>query len=250
MDFKIIIQARLGSSRLPRKVLIPFVNNKSILQILIENLLKVFSKDQIILATTKSDIDDELERFAINNKLNYFRGEESNVLKRFIDCAEHLKVSNIIRVCADNPFLMPQFITEIINNVDEEYDYVSFKFPDGTPTIKSHIGLFAEYTNLRALKKIAELTADPIYLEHVTNYLYSHSSLFRIKFINLPPNLQNRKDIRLTIDSQEDFDNLKELYKNLPEITDENFLKDLLFAIDNNYQLKNIMIEQIKKYEK
>jgi spore coat polysaccharide biosynthesis protein SpsF len=250
MDFKIIIQARLGSSRLPRKVLMPFVNNKSILQILIENLLKVFSKDQIILATTKSDIDDELERFSIKNKLNYFRGEESNVLKRFIDCAEHFKLSKIIRVCADNPFLMPKFITEIINNVDEEYDYVSFKFPDGTPTIKSHIGLFAEYTNLGALKKIAELTTDPIYLEHVTNYLYSHSSLFRIKFINLPPNLQNRKDIRLTIDSQEDFDNLKELYKNLPEITDENFLKDLLFAIDNDYQLKNIMIEQIKKYEK
>jgi len=104
MYFKIIIQARLSSSRLPRKVLMPFVNNKSILQILIENLLKVFSKDQIILATTKSDIDDELEKFAINNKLNYFRGEESNVLKRFIDCAEHFKVSNIIRVCADNPF--------------------------------------------------------------------------------------------------------------------------------------------------
>jgi len=145
---------------------------------------------------------------------------------------------------------MPQFITEIINNVDEEYDYVSFKFPDGTPTIKSHIGLFAEYTNLRALKKIAELTSDPVYLEHVTNYLYSHSSLFRIKFINLPPKLQNRKDIRLTIDSQEDFDNLRELYKILPDITNQNFLDKLLLAIDNNFQIKKIMEEQIKRYEK
>jgi len=66
----------------------------------------------------------------------------------------------------------------------------------------------------------------------------------------MPKELRNRRDIRLTVDSLEDFNTLKELYKLLPAVTDENFLQSLIFHIDSNLSIRNNMIKQINKYEK
>ena len=250
MDVKIIIQARVGSTRLPQKVLLSFTENKSILQIIIENLLQSFSTDQIIIATTTSAADDKLVEAVKEYKIKIYRGNERDVLSRFIECAQIFNAENIIRVCADNPFLMPKFIEELIKEAEPSDDYLSYVFPDNTPIIKSHIGLFAEYTTLKALKKVAELTDSLKYREHVTNYIYMNPEHFHIRYLEMPKELRNRRDIRLTVDSLEDFNTLKELYKLLPAVTDENFLQSLIFHIDSNLSIRNNMIKQINKYEK
>ena len=104
MKFAFMIQARLGSTRLPGKILLPFYKNRSILDLLIEKLQQV-SGAKVILATSISPLNDELEAFARTKNCEVYRGDETDVLKRFIDAAEKYGVEHIIRVCSDNPFL-------------------------------------------------------------------------------------------------------------------------------------------------
>lgn len=246
MDTKIIIQARSGSTRLPRKMLLPFFRGKTILQLIIERLINRFPPSDIILAIPDSQQDDCLVENTASYKINLFRGSEHNVLKRFTDAARHYGCNGIIRVCADNPFLLPQYIHTLIEQKLPTDDYLSFAFPDSTPTILSHIGLFAEYTTLDALNKIERLTDQTVYFEHVTNFLYTHPQQFRVRFLPLPENLASRTDIRLTIDTHEDFELLKEFYP-LVNLNAPDAVNRLLQAIDNNPKIKKQMLIGIDK---
>src|ERR1700722_5916822 len=115
-DFSFIIQARSGSKRLPNKILLPFYNNETILDIQIDNLLKYFPESSIILATTINKADDVVEeKYAGNSRLKIYRGEEDNVLKRFIGAAKAFKVQHIVRVCADNPFLSMAYCKAMVD---------------------------------------------------------------------------------------------------------------------------------------
>ncbi len=213
----IIIQARAGSSRLPGKMLMPFYKDLTILEIIVRNLLDHFEAGQIIVATTLSSKDDAIEKIGKNLGVHTFRGSENDVLDRFISAAEQFGLQNIIRVCGDNPLLQAQdvkYLAEHYIPVAETTDYMSFAFPDGTPVIKSHLGLYTEATTLQALKKVVSLTGENLYHEHVTNYMYAHPENFHCRFLSLPDNLKDRKDLRMTIDTLEDFNLMKEIFEN------------------------------------
>lgn len=252
----IIIQARMGATRLPNKLLLPFYKSLTVLDILLEKLSKQFPNSCIVLATTTSEKDNCIVDIAKNySQISVFRGSEQNVLERFIMAASSHNVDKIIRICADNPFLDMQYLDFLLTNaVNTNYDYVGFQFPNGTPTIKSHIGLFAEYTTLSALKKVAELTQDKLYIEHVTNYIYANPDVFNCFFYNVPDFISNRTDVRLTLDTPADFELLKELFHQMMEIyaTDNmNFLaSDLLSTIDKKQAYLNIMQLEITNNSK
>jgi len=250
MDWNIVIQARVGSTRLPQKMLMPFVEGKSILQIIIENLLYTFPKDKIIVATSTSPADEQIKSVVSNYGIKVFKGDENNVLKRFVDCCEMYNVKNIIRLCADNPFLVPNYIKMLVENVTNTDNYLSFSFPDGTPTIKSHIGLFTEFTTISTLKQVIQFTNEQLYTEHVTNYIYANPSKFNVRFLPLPNELQNRNNIRLTIDTKDDFDLLSDLYQKLPSVNSPDFVKSLLLLIDNHPEIKQRMLMQINRNAK
>ena len=99
-----IIQARLSSTRLPNKVILPFWNGKTIIDLLIEKL-KTFNDCNIILATSDLSANLPLVEVAKRANVDYFQGSENDVLQRFIDAAEIQDAEHIIRICADNPFL-------------------------------------------------------------------------------------------------------------------------------------------------
>ena len=89
--------------------------------------------------------DDVLEQVAREAGIDCFRGDEDNVLDRFIRAAEAFGLDRFIRVCSDNPFLRPDTFQTFFDAFDKEpADYIAYGFADGRPTIKSHIGLFAE----------------------------------------------------------------------------------------------------------
>ena len=120
----IIIQARLGSTRLPGKVTLPFYNGKGILELIIDNLSSNFKNTPIIIATTNRQNDDEIFKLANDKNIKCFRGSENNVLDRFIHAAEYFGLTEIIRVCSDNPFLNISSLKFLINNFNKsEYDY-------------------------------------------------------------------------------------------------------------------------------
>lgn len=251
MQTKIIIQARTGSTRLPNKILLPFHNSKSILDSLISNLKSGFPQNQIILATSTSVNDANLKSVALNHDIAFFQGSENDVLKRFLDCAMQFEAKTIVRICADNPFLMVDYLKPLIESIEnnETQEYISYEWPDKTPVMLSHIGLFAEAFKLSFLQKIDQLTADPFYHEHVTNYLYPNRADFKANFLPIPELIEKRKDIRLTIDTETDFELCQEIYANWQECEMQD-LKSLCSVIDQKPLLLTKMKQEIKKNEK
>src|SRR5690606_37998388 len=107
-----------------------------------------------------SDADQVMNQYASNHNVVIYRGSENDVLNRFIHCADFYNITKSIRVCADNPFLVPEYLDGIIAESEKNtFDYVSYFTPDGIPTIKTHFGLFAEYVSTDALKSINQQTS-------------------------------------------------------------------------------------------
>lgn len=202
----IIIQARTGSSRLPQKMTIPFDEEKGILETILIRLKQSDFRLPIIVATTTNVLDNVIERLALRNKLLIFRGSEDNVLDRFINTAEHFGFRKIIRICADNPFLDLEALAWQINSfIESPVDYWCYSLSDKTPTIKTHYGFWAEGVTISALKKIAVTTNKKLFQEHVTNYIYTHPESFKIHYEEIDRSIEKEKNIRLTIDTKEDF---------------------------------------------
>ena len=177
----IIIQARIGSTRLPKKMTKAFFNDKGIFELITEKILKYFPNITIVVATSINPVDDEIEKLCQKIGVKCFRGSENNVLQRFIDAAEKFNISKIIRVCADNPFINMLALKNLIEfSTNSNADYISYKTSLNKPSILTHYGLWAEYVSINALLKVSKLTQDKFFTEHVTNFLYNNENLFDI----------------------------------------------------------------------
>lgn len=249
-DTAIFIQARTGSTRLPNKILLPFYQGKSILDILLENLLDYKNQYKLILCTSTEKGDDVLENYATKHNVLCFRGSEHNVLDRFVQAADELGAKNIVRVCADNPFLDKEGISYLVSRFKDrgEIDYCSFKNKNGLPVIKTHIGLFAEVVKVKALKQVLEQTTENLFLEHVTNFIYGHPNKFKVDLYPLPAEVLNNEFLRFTVDDQDDFDNLSLLYDRHIKMG-SNILRTIEYVLNDENHL-NAMKANIKKYSK
>ena len=250
-DMLIIIQARTGSSRLPKKVLLPFYENKSILDIIINRLSKNKYRIPICIATTDNINDDILfNKYNNHNNLYCYRGNENNVLKRFINCAEHYNKKTVIRVCSDNPFISLKYLEGLVDEfIENNFNYISYSIKDEKCCMKSHIGIFSEIVDLKSLKQIIENTDKKCYLENVTEYIYENKDKFLIKLINNNFNSSIISNIRLTLDTQEDFDSLSKMFKELNIKDDIDFYEILNYLHENKQilqNMQNIIRNQIK----
>lgn len=246
----IIIQARSGSTRMPSKILRPFHDGERIIDIIIERIKESCPNKTIVLATTTNPADDVLEQVAQQHGIKCFRGSEDDVLDRFIGAARKYELRRFIRVCSDNPFLDIASFNTLFEAHDESHaDYVAFGFPDGRPTIKSHLGLFAELTTLDALERIARTTDEKLYREHVTIYEYTHPQEYTIELLPLPQFLQARQDLRLTLDTPADFQLLSELYARSLDECDGD-LRGLIELVDSEPRYGAIMKQNIIANEK
>ena len=229
----------MGSARLKGKVLKKIYKDKTILDFIIENLKKLNNK--IIIATTQKTLDKKIVEKAKFHNVDYYCGEEDNVLNRFIECAQKYKVSDIIRVTADNVFIQPYFVDQIINTNKSDLDYISYKIGSKN-VVLMHLGLFCEYVRLDAIEKVASKTTNKKDLEHVTYNIYSHPREFKIKYLEVPKELL-REDIRLTIDKIEDFEICMKIIKYLKENGIEWHYNNILDYI----QKKPRILEQMKR---
>lgn len=248
-DIFFIIQARVDSTRLPGKILLPFYKGRSILELLIEKLQRIESA-KIVIATSVNPGNEAVEEFAKSKNILCYRGDENDVLMRFIECAEKYGASHIIRVCADNPFLELESICKLVEKAKEvSCDYISFDI-FGKPSIQTHYGFWAEYVRLSALKKIKEMTDEPFFHEHVTNYIYMHPQFFTICWLPGPKELRGYERIRLTIDTKADFENGQKIYEDLVARTSYPTIQDILSYLDDNPYYYDLMDAQIKNNTK
>lgn len=249
MKVGIIIQARLGSTRLPRKILKEFYEGKTLLETVISNLQKVASA-KIIVATSVNPNNDELESFLNKRNIAVFRGSEDDVLSRFVGAAEEHGVDGIVRICSDNPFLDWHGVAALIEKAKtSDADYIGYRIND-TPSIKTHFGFWGEYVTLEALKRVAATTEEKSAHEHVTIHIYTHPDEYKCEWIECPAFLQGRNDIRLTVDNIEDFENAQRAYTTLYEANPDFGLEDVVKYIDSNEDLRESMKQMIENNQK
>lgn len=240
----IIIQARISSTRLPKKIILEIDEQITFLDILLKKLKNLKVKLPIILATSNLPVDNILGEFAKKHEIKFYKGSEENVLERFIDCAEENKLNTIVRICSDNPFIDLNYIEKIINNYKGE-DYLSYKI-NSSPSILTHFGFFTEIVSLKALKKVAS-EKDGNCNEHVTNCVYKNPNHFNIRF--LEENIENN-NIRCTLDTKDDFEILKDIYFNFikenPNIGYLEIIKYIETRPDLLIRMKRIIKENTK----
>jgi spore coat polysaccharide biosynthesis protein SpsF len=229
-----ILQARMGSARFPGKVLAN-INGKPLVMHIVERIQATKKISTIILATTELPIDDELVEFAKKKRINYYRGEENNVLARFYGAATQYKADVIVRVCCDDPLIDHRILDELINlHLRTESDYTSTSHERTYP-----IGVEAEVFNYNALEKSLNNAKKDYELEHVTPYIYEHPELFKIMFLEASGELR-RPDLRLTVDTAEDLKFVKEIFKNLYKEGQLFHTKDVIQFIDSHPEILSI----------
>ena len=227
--FHAIIQARMGSKRLPGKSLKKY-KNITPFEVLVKRIKKIKKISLIIVATTKLKKDDIFLNYANKLKIKIFRGSNTNVLNRYFEAAKFFNSKNIIRLTADCPFINPKTLNNMINIFNsKKFDYVAntyplpSSFPDG-----SDIEIF----NFESLKKSKTNVFLPSDKEHVTKYIWNSKKFrcFKLK------NKVNLSKYRYTIDIQEDFELFKNIIKNHKNYLNLN-MKEIIKFIDQNRNL-------------
>jgi len=218
-----IIQARTGSSRLPKKIFSK-LGGKFLLWHVIDRLKNIAELDGIAIATTTKKDDDEIETFAkgekqLNNGLapfapvKCFRGDEKDVLLRYIKAAEFLGAEYIIRITGDAPLICPKTISDMINLADKNnYDYVSFE------PIPAHVFEGVELVSLDTLKKIYKISNEAYVHEHVTIYVKEHPDAFNVGFMKVNPKFLKSRfpfEFKLSVDTKFDLDFMTYIYDKL-----------------------------------
>ncbi|MBO5239353.1 MAG: glycosyltransferase family protein [Lachnospiraceae bacterium] len=225
MKTHIVIQARMGSTRLPGKILKPLCGLPMLEQI-VERAKKCNNVDEVIVATSDSLADDVVQEFCEIRNYKYFRGSEKDVLDRFYKCTTEYKSELIIRMTADNALFDPSIIDEGIEYyMSNSYDYVYYA--QGMP-----LGTAIELFSYEALSSAWREAVDDECREHVTLFMYRSGNKF--KWNKPQSGKYNHENIRLTTDTEEDYRLVKEIYEALYPINSDFTLDDVLQYISDN----------------
>lgn len=205
MKFVATIEARMTSSRLPGKVLLPALG-RPLLAHLTQRLKAVPSIDEIVLATTTNATDDVLVEFARQDGVSVFRGNEDDVMARVIGAADSAGADVVIEITGDCPIIDPDLVEQTIRVFKRnraEYCANSFisSYPDG---------MDAQVFTLAALKRSASMTDDPLDREHVSRHIVQHPELFSHLYLIAPPSL-HWPGLGLTLDVPADYELIRKL---------------------------------------
>jgi|SRR5581483_8528425 len=235
-----IVQARMGSTRLPGKVLKPLYGEPMLWRI-VERLRPVSLIDEIVIATTTEPQDEPIIRFARERGVACFAGHPTDVLDRYYHAAGHFGARTILRITADCPFIEPRLITRAIQTfrtfwappaadgrgVWPEYVYVNSvsSFPDGLDT---------EVFSFDALSEAWQLATDPVEREHATTYITRRPERFVIVGLDYERDVSH---LRLTVDTAADLALAEAIYERLYTADKPFTLEDVLALLEREPSL-------------
>lgn len=197
-----IVQARMGSSRLPGKVL-EVVVGQPLLGHLLDRLARVPQFDDVVVATTTHPQDERIVAFCQERGATYFRGSEEDVLGRYYEAAAQAQADVVVRITSDCPLMDPLVAEQVVAHFLSErsdFDYVSNTFDPSFPR-----GMNVEVFTFAALKRAYQEATAPEEREHVTPYIYRHPDLFRLGSFQY----------RLTVDTSDDLQLVRQIFEAL-----------------------------------
>jgi spore coat polysaccharide biosynthesis protein SpsF len=199
-----IIQARMGSTRLPGKVLMD-LGGKTVLARVVNRLRRATLLHEIVVATTDSGADNAIVRECDRIGVLFFRGSENDVLDRYYQAARMCATEAVVRITSDCPVIDSQVVDETIRAFQQDRaDYASNVFPRMYPR-----GLDTEVFTVAALEQAWRDAHEPYEREHVTPYFYEHPELFRL---GSPRGRIDYSRYRWTLDTAEDLELLRTIY--------------------------------------
>jgi spore coat polysaccharide biosynthesis protein SpsF len=202
------LQARMRSSRLPGKVLLP-IQGKSILERAVERLRAAHSLDGIVVLTTGLDEDEAVVAEARGLAVEVYRGPDLDVLARFRQAADVFRPDVIVRATADNPLID-------IGSIDRIIHTLRLKSLDYCMERDLPVGAATEAVTRPALERVDSLARQPHHREHVTIYIKEHPGEFRAEF-PFPPQALRHPDLRITVDTPGDFAFVTSLVEAIPD---------------------------------
>jgi spore coat polysaccharide biosynthesis protein SpsF len=229
-----IIQARMGSNRLPGKVLKPILGRPMLWHI-VRRVRAAPSISEVIVAVPSDSANEVLCQFCTDNKIACFAGSETDVLDRYYRAAQQFEADPVLRVTADCPMADPQLIERLIQNYKSGgYDHIGVaagagaerrgngRFPDG---------LDAECFGFSALDRTWHEATDPRDREHVTRYMWNNREIFHCG--ELTADVVYPK-LRLTVDHPEDFELVTKIYESLYSERRPFLLSDVMKFLNEN----------------
>jgi spore coat polysaccharide biosynthesis protein SpsF len=227
----IIIQARMGSTRLPGKILKKLLDKEILLWSYDRS--KLSKANDIIIATSTETNNDILENIFINNNIKYYRGSENDLLDRYYQIAtqyDNKDNLNIIRITSDCPFVDP----DMINNMIDFYEYNNYDYIiNHSPNAIIPEGSGIEIVNYKTLKYLWENENNEKFREHCTGLLHSstkYTNIFKIGYFDyLPKNIDKEKYkfIKISIDTIDDYNKANKII---------NYFNNYNFSYDNILQ--------------
>lgn len=205
-----IIQARMGSSRFPGKMLAR-LGGIPLLEWVVRRLLRATTLAQIVLATSDVAADDALAELASDIGITVYRGSETDVLGRFVGAARLARADNVVRICADNPFIDPDEVDCLVNFfVDNPCDYAC-NHQDRLGSGYAD-GFGAEILSAALLEKMAVTAIDARHREHATLYLWDHVNEYSLCAPSAPDDLAFSA-LRFDVDTSADLGNLEDFVR-------------------------------------
>ncbi|MDB4777958.1 glycosyltransferase family protein [bacterium] len=201
-----IIQARLGSNRLPAKVLKNIIG-RPMIEHVVERTLRAQLVDEVVIATTDTPQDTRLASLCESNDWNVFRGSENDVLDRYWKCAKHYQADQIVRITSDCPMISPEIIDQVVrmqlNGQNSDYScnfHPERKFPRG---------LDVECFEFSTLDHVNKIAIEPNLREHVTLMIYRRPDLFSVSGFECREDLSN---FRWTVDTADDLKLIRTIF--------------------------------------
>jgi len=232
MSILAIVQARLSSTRLPSKVLMPILG-QPMLALHIERLRRTETLDKLVVATSDNAEDDAIVALCEGVGIDCFRGSLDDVLDRFYRCARGYMPEHVVRLTGDCPLADPDIIDRVVRfHVKGNYDYTSNVFPPTWPD-----GMDVEVMRMSSLTEAHAESELPSEREHVTPFICNHPDRYRLG------NLTNEADLsshRLTVDEPEDFEKIRRIYEILYPINPAFTTDEVLALLENDNALSGL----------
>jgi len=229
-----IVQARMGSTRLPEKTLAD-VGGRPMLARLVDRARRIPGVERVIVATTEKPNDEAILRFAVDHDLPAYAGSEDDVLDRFYQAARRYDVSVVVRVTPDCPLLDPTVSGLVLTRFLDGGGAVDYASNTQPPTFPD--GLDTEVFSLDALARAWRAATQPSEREHVTSYIWTRPQLFRLVNVRRDPDLSA---LRWTVDEPADLEFVRRVYGRLGAAAETAGMDDVLEVLRRHPEIEAI----------